>query len=90
VRPVVLTDLPQLVPVRVAARFIRAAECVAVLVTTGAHGGADLRDTSKARVLKMIRRRDQVWLSEVFGTVVMGRPEPVLPCCGEMAALLAG
>jgi hypothetical protein len=62
---------------------------VAVHVTTGAGGAADLLDTSKARVLRMIRRRDQVWLSEVFGTVVVGRPEPVRPCCGDMAALLA-
>lgn len=87
--PVVLTDLPQLVSARAAARFIRSAEYVAVYVTTGAHGGADLLDTSKARVLKMIRRREQVWLSEVFGTIVVGRPEPVRPCCGHMAALLS-
>jgi hypothetical protein len=63
---------------------------LAVYVTTGEHGAADLLDTSKRRVLRLLRRREQAWLSEVFGTVVIGRPEPYArPCCGHMAALLA-
>ena len=28
-------------------------------------------------MLAMVRRRERVWISEVFGTVIVGRPEPI-------------
>src|SRR5262249_41152058 len=52
------------------------ADFVAVYVTMSAHGAADLLDTSKACVLRMLRRHEKAWVSVLFGMVVIGRPEP--------------
>ena len=78
---VVLTDRPQVVSARRARGMVRRATYVAVYVTTSPGGAADILDTSKARVLKMLARRDHAWVSEIFGTVIIGRPEPIpAPC----------
>src|SRR5271170_378582 len=79
--PVTLTDTPQVVKARRARGLVRRAAYVGVYVTTGPNGAADILDTSKARVLKMLARRNHAWVSEIFGTVVIGRPEPIpAPC----------
>jgi hypothetical protein len=75
---ITLTDIPQVVPARHAAGFIRRARYVGLIVTTGPGGAWEIFDAPKRRVLRMVRRRDRVWISEVFGTVIIGRPEPVL------------
>ena len=74
---VTLTDIPQCISARTAGGIIRRAAFVAVFVTVSEHGAADILDTSKRRVLRMIRRRERVWISEAFGTVIIGRPEPI-------------
>jgi hypothetical protein len=57
--------------------LIRRAKYVAVYVTTGPNGAADLLDTSKAKALHMLRGRDHCWCCEVFGSLILGRPEPI-------------
>ena len=71
---VTLTDRPQVVSARRARGMVRRAAYVAVYVTTSSGGAADILDTSKARVLKMLARRDHAWVSDIFGTVIIGRP----------------
>jgi hypothetical protein len=79
---VALTDIPQLVPVRRARALVRQAAYVAVYVTLTEHGTCGLLDTSKARVLRMLSCVDRgVWVSEFFGTLAIGRPEPLPPAC---------
>jgi hypothetical protein len=71
-----LSDRPQLVSARTARGLVRRARYVACYVTMSAHGAADLLDVSKACVLRLLRRHEKAWVSVLFGTVVIGRPEP--------------
>jgi hypothetical protein len=68
---ITLTDTPQVVTARHAAGFIRRARYVGLIVTTGPGGAWEIFDAPKRRVLRMVRRRDRVWISEVFGTVLV-------------------
>jgi hypothetical protein len=68
-----LTDTPQPVP-------IRKAQYVAVYVTLSEHGTSNLQDIPKRRALRLIAPAEFVLLSELFGTVVIGRPEPPSHC----------
>jgi hypothetical protein len=81
--PVVLSDTPQIMPARRARRLVRRAAYVAVYVTLTEHGTADLMDCSKASVLCMLARVDRCWLSEVFGSIFIGRPEPLAKPCSR-------
>jgi hypothetical protein len=75
--PVTLTSNPQVVSTRDAIRCIREADYVGVYVTTGQHGAADIIDISKRRIVRLLRQREKVWASVLFGCVVIGRPEPI-------------
>jgi hypothetical protein len=74
---VVLTDTPQFIPRRRARAIVRKAAYVAIYVTMGEYGASDLMDVSKRRVLRMLRRYEKVWVSELFGRIIIGRPCPV-------------
>jgi hypothetical protein len=75
--PVVLTSNPKCIRARTARGLIRRAAYVAVYVTIGKGGAADLLDVAKAQALRLLKNREECWLSELFGTVVIGRPEPI-------------
>jgi hypothetical protein len=76
-QPLILTDKPVVVAARTARGLIRRAAYVAVYVTIGKGGAADLLDVAKAQALRLLKNREECWLSELFGTVVIGRPEPI-------------
>jgi hypothetical protein len=76
---VTLSDSPRLVSARSARGLVRRAKYAAVYVTMSAHGAADLLDVSKASALRLLRRHETAWVSVLFGTVCIGRPEPI-PC----------
>jgi hypothetical protein len=86
---IALTDIPQVMSARRAAGFIRRARYVGLIVTTGPGGAWEIFDAPKRRVLRMVRRRERVWISEVFGTVIIGRPEPILAECSWPEDILA-
>jgi hypothetical protein len=68
---------------RYAARLVRAAKYVAAYVTTSPHGAADLMDASKRQILRFLARHETAWVCEVFGTIIIGRPEPYQPSPSE-------
>jgi hypothetical protein len=73
-----LTSEPQFVSARTVSGMLRRAGTFgACYCTTSRYGAADVIDVSKRRLLKALRRRDGVWASELFGTIVLGRPEPL-------------
>jgi hypothetical protein len=72
-----LPSEPSVVSARRVRACIRRAKYVAVYVTVGPHGAANILDTTKAAVLRMLKHRSACWACEVFGTVILGRPEPI-------------
>jgi hypothetical protein len=72
-----ISSTPTVISGRRARGLIRKAKYVAVFVATGRHGACDLVDVPKARMLRVLKGRDEVWASELFGTLVIGQPTPI-------------
>jgi hypothetical protein len=72
-----ISSTPTVISGRRARGLVRKAKYVAVYVATGRHGTCDLVDVPKSRVLRVLKGRDECWVSELFGTIVVGLPTPI-------------
>jgi hypothetical protein len=76
-KPEPISSTPTVISGRRARGLVRKAKYVAVFVCTGRHGACDLVDVPKSRVLRVLKGRDECWVSELFGTIVVGMPSPI-------------